>query len=217
MKKLLSLNLLIALAVVFASCGTNNNVVNNRLISKRKYNKGFHLNRKGNMKSSKVEKEEGQSVAFEDVKSVEKKAKKTTYASNRVEDKNADMAAPKSENEANAIESSQAFKPVFGTSQDAPGRGEESTIEEAQSQQDFESNNDATGSEQSMSKKELKKKARSSARGGNSDLLNILLIVLLVLVILALISLIGGTLGWILSVLVLVLIIYFLLKLLGVI
>ena len=37
------------------------------------------------MKSSKVEKEEGESIAFEDVKSVEKKAKKTTNVSNRVE------------------------------------------------------------------------------------------------------------------------------------
>ncbi len=215
MKKLLSLNLLIALAVVFASCGTNNNVVNNRLISKRKYNKGFHFNKKGNMKSSKVEKEEGESIAFEDVKSVEKKAKKTTNVSNRVEDKNADMVVPKSENDANATESSQAYKPVFGKSLDAPVRGEESTFNEAHPQEDFETDNETSSSEQTISKKELKKKARSSARGGNSDLLNILLIVLLVLVILALISLIGGTLGWILSVLVLVVIIYFLLKLLG--
>lgn len=76
MRKLLSLNLLVALAVIIASCGTNNNVVNNRLISKRKYNKGFHINRKGNMKSSKVDKEE-ESVAFEDVKSKPSKEKKS--------------------------------------------------------------------------------------------------------------------------------------------
>ena len=216
MKKLLSLNLLIALAVVFASCGTNNNVVNNRLISKRKYNKGFHINRKGNMKSSKAEKEE-ESIAFEDVKSSNKKAKKAAYVSNRSEDRAKNVASTIVEEEhANAVVEDKGFKnnPIANTSDSAPS-GDEIPLEEAQVTEDDQSNNDTSSSEQKMSKKEAKKMARSAASGGNSDLVNILLIVLLVLVILALISWIGGTLGWILSVVVLVLIIYFLLKLLG--
>lgn len=216
MKKLLSLNLLIALAVVFASCGTNNNVVNNRLISKRKYNKGFHFNRKGNMKSSKAEKEE-ESIAFEDVKSPNKKAKKATYVSNRSEDKTNNVASRiVEEKHENAVVEDKGFKhsPIANTS-DNVSSGDELPYEEAQVSENDQSDNETSSSERTMSKKEAKKMARSAARGGNSDLMNILLIVLLVLVILALISLIGGTLGWILSVLVLVIIIYFLLKLLG--
>jgi hypothetical protein len=224
MKKLLSLHLLIALAVIFASCGSNNNVVNNRLISKRKYNKGFHINSKGNKKSSKVEKEaEGESIAFEDVKSSSKKAEKAAYTSNRTVDNSQDVVAPKKVNADVVVENEQSVKapvnkPVLKSQSDEFMGDEEVPFEEVQSLEDDQSDNkDISTSEEKMFKKEVKKKARSAARGGNSDLMNILLIVLLVLVILALISLIGGTLGWILSVLVLVLIIYFLLKLLGVI
>ena len=65
MKKVLSIHLLIAFAVVFASCGTNNSVVSNSLISKRKHTKGFHFNKKGNIKTSKSHKKE-EGIAFDD-------------------------------------------------------------------------------------------------------------------------------------------------------
>lgn len=217
MKKLFSLNLLIALAVVFASCGTNNNVVNNRLISKRKYNKGFHINRKGNMKSSKVEEEE--SIAFEDVKSQNKKEEKS---SNNTIRKSSDKADVLTHSNANfniiVYEEDAPHKPILRNEQDVPADGNDGfSFEESQAIPDYDSENETSTPKQHMSKKEAKKMARSAAGGGNSDLMNILLIVLLVIVVFALISLIGGTLGWILSVIVLVLIIYFLLKLLGVI
>lgn len=219
MKKLFNLNLLVALAVVFASCATNNNVVNNRLISKRKYNKGFHINRKGNMKSSNTEKEE-ESVAYEDVKSKNTKTKKATYSSTRKADSKAD-AVVSNENVSSDREviKQEAKQQKALRSADGFSGDEEMSYEDFQSMEDFESDNDDNSSEKQLTKKQAKKlaKIKSRAAGGNSDLVNIILIVLLVLVILALISLIGGTLGWILSVVVLVIIIYFLLKLLGVI
>ena len=55
MKKIAFLNLFLILSIVLASCSTSNNVVNNRTISKRKYNKGFHFNKKSSLKSSKDE------------------------------------------------------------------------------------------------------------------------------------------------------------------
>ncbi|MCR9173073.1 MAG: hypothetical protein NXI10_11300 [bacterium] len=219
MKKLLGLNLLIVLSIIFASCGTNNNVVNNRLISKRKYNKGFHINRKGNMKSSKSEKEE-EGIAFEDVKSSSTKTKKAENYSSHTEDNTRDRFVPAEDIQSNIIvredRAEPASKPILRSSEAGlPSDEGRAPMADSQIQEDFQSSDNRTSSQEKMTKKQAKKKARAAARGGNSDLVNIILIVLLVCVILALLSFIGGTIGWILSVVVLVLIIYFLLKLLG--
>lgn len=52
MKKLNILYLFLTLTMILGSCGSSNNVVSNRLISKRKYNNGFHFNNNGNYKKS---------------------------------------------------------------------------------------------------------------------------------------------------------------------
>lgn len=39
------------MTIALASCGSSNNVVSNKLISKRKYSKGFHINKNGNYKN----------------------------------------------------------------------------------------------------------------------------------------------------------------------
>ncbi|MCH2224914.1 MAG: YqaE/Pmp3 family membrane protein [Crocinitomicaceae bacterium] len=59
MKKISVFSLLMITTLILGSCGSSNNVVSNKLISKRKYNKGFFVNRKSvNVASSKtVEKE----------------------------------------------------------------------------------------------------------------------------------------------------------------
>ena len=46
MKRLASINVYIIIVLVLGACSASNNVVNNNLISKRKYEKGFHLNKK---------------------------------------------------------------------------------------------------------------------------------------------------------------------------
>lgn len=52
MKKLNVIYLFLAMTIVLGSCGSSNNVVSNKLISKRKYNKGFYINKKGNYQKS---------------------------------------------------------------------------------------------------------------------------------------------------------------------
>lgn len=52
MKKWLFLNLIIASTLILGACSTSNSVVSNKLISKRKYTKGFHINKKTNLKDS---------------------------------------------------------------------------------------------------------------------------------------------------------------------
>lgn len=63
MKKVRIVSAIAGLAIILASCGSSNNVVSNRLISKRKYTKGFHFNSKGNYKSAKSEGQESEELA----------------------------------------------------------------------------------------------------------------------------------------------------------
>lgn len=55
MTRIKSLFALALTGAIIASCSTSNNVVSNHLISKRKFNKGFHINKKGHFSSSKEE------------------------------------------------------------------------------------------------------------------------------------------------------------------
>lgn len=52
MKKLSIISLIALVAIVVTSCGSSNSVVSNGIISKRKYTKGFFLNRKSNLKTA---------------------------------------------------------------------------------------------------------------------------------------------------------------------
>lgn len=55
MKKWLFLNVILAVTLILGACSTSNNVVSNKLISKRKYEKGFHINSKSNLKTQNDE------------------------------------------------------------------------------------------------------------------------------------------------------------------
>ena len=63
MKKVRIISAIAGLSIILASCGSSNNVVSNRLISKRKYTKGFHINSNGHYKSSKSQEEENTNLA----------------------------------------------------------------------------------------------------------------------------------------------------------
>ena len=64
MKSLLSFKIvfLVAFTIILTSCGNTNNVVSNRLIQKRKYNKGWHFN--STIKSSKQQKNREEQIAY---------------------------------------------------------------------------------------------------------------------------------------------------------
>lgn len=64
MKKIAAINLFVVLALLAGSCATNNNVVSNRLISKRKYTKGFHINNKSRIKGADAR--ENEALAMEE-------------------------------------------------------------------------------------------------------------------------------------------------------
>lgn len=64
MKRLTVLNLMIAITLILGACSTSNDVVSNRLITKRKYTKGFHINKKSSLKSTDEQKDEN--LAFDE-------------------------------------------------------------------------------------------------------------------------------------------------------
>jgi uncharacterized membrane protein YqaE (UPF0057 family) len=58
MRKISAIAVLAVMGIILGSCGHSNNVVSNKLISKRKYTKGFHFNQKGHFKSGQDVQEE---------------------------------------------------------------------------------------------------------------------------------------------------------------
>ena len=58
MKTIKKLSLLAMVGLILGACSTSNNVMNNHLITKRKYTKGFHFNTKKHFKSEKTDKTE---------------------------------------------------------------------------------------------------------------------------------------------------------------
>lgn len=71
MKKVRLLGVIAGLGIILASCGSSNDVVSNRLISKRKYTKGFHINSKGHYKSGKSDYNATEDLANADAPSKE--------------------------------------------------------------------------------------------------------------------------------------------------
>ena len=55
MKTIKKLSLFAMVGLILGACSTSNNVMNNHLITKRKYTKGFHFNSKKHFKSSKTD------------------------------------------------------------------------------------------------------------------------------------------------------------------
>ena len=70
MKSLQRISLFLIAALIMGACSTSNNVVSNRMIQKRKYNKGFHLNNKQAFKSSKEQLKKEEYTAQEKSKKV---------------------------------------------------------------------------------------------------------------------------------------------------
>lgn len=81
MKKFTLVNMLLAFVLILGSCATNSNVVSNKLISKRKYTKGFHINKKNHYKDS------NEDVAYEKTVEVDKNSSDDKIKVNRKAEK----------------------------------------------------------------------------------------------------------------------------------
>lgn len=177
MKKFLSIHILIAMAVVFASCGTGNDVVSNRLISKRKHTKGFFINKNGNNKASKAKKEE-QSIAFDDTKKERKpytkKLKANKTQSNRGGEILAQNESPEIANEnTSSWETFERVKRGGDYLSDNAGFDSEDHEDEVT---ELPTNRESQNSQ----KKEVKsaEKKNNSNRSGGADGMTILLVII---------------------------------------
>jgi len=174
MKKHLSIHFLIALAVIFTSCGTGNDVVSNRLISKRKHTKGFFINKKGNQKASKSEKEK-ESVAFESSKSERKPYTKSLKSSENKSNKETETVA-----EAVSFESEKVTNESSSQRAERTLVGEDNLRDGAFVEESFENDFDDESGEDVKKDQKKTKVAVKSKKGNaaNSDVMTILLVIL---------------------------------------
>ncbi len=181
MKKLLGINLLIAFAIIFASCGTNNNVVSNRLISKRKFNKGFHFNTKGNTKSSNEKKQE-ESIAFDDSKKRTEKAESTPVKTAKKSQEKKVIATE----EVAEIHESEYEEPTQDVRQGNAATTDEINDSDAivnsasldESQEDV----DLQEREETKQNKHVSKKHKNNKKSNSSDEMFILIVILTILI-----------------------------------
>jgi Flp pilus assembly protein TadB len=206
MKKLLFINLALVSAVILGSCGSSNNVVSNRLVSKRKYTKGFHINKRSKLKS------EGDANAEKDyVAKTDRKADRKSFRANI------------STSETSAVASSEYVESTEETSYSI----EESTsyaMDEVVSDELILDETEEQETTQRLTvneKKQQIKSATAAARkssGSNSDLIFIILVIILIILAFALLDkLTGGTFGWIVGLVLTILLIWLILRWLGVI
>ena len=197
MRKLTFINLIIASILILASCSTSNNVVSNRLISKRKYTKGYHINKKSDYKASKdviAEREEIETPT-QDVSSTPESS--TQEVIETVPVKTADVEVV--QESTIAEESSEKSKDIVVT-------------------EEHQSENQNLGDEikRTLSQKEMVNRVKKAA-ASNSELGDILLIILIIVLIIIVFSFLDAQLGGILGLILAILLIYLILRYFGVI
>ena len=199
MRKLTFINLIIASVLILASCSTSNNVVSNKLISKRKYTKGFHVNKKANYKASKntvAEKEEIETPNYV-VTSSDRKNNETPEVLEATQLKQAESNVAQETGVANEIDEKSTNKIVTEENQ--------SLYKELGSK-----------ITRTISYKELTNRIKKAA-SSNSDLSDLLVIILLVILIIIVFSFLDAQLGGILGLILAIVLIWLILRYLGVI
>ncbi len=173
MKKLAILNLSIILSLVLGSCSTSNNVVNNRSISKRKYTKGFHINKKSNLKSSKDEiaTKDYHVQSNETTSTVRNSGNIASVTTNRTEARRSTDRIDNGSMEENEISSSSV---------DQSDQSNVNNQREVDSETS-EPSSSATKKSSSSKKKEQKKK-KENRQGSGSDTIFILAVIFAILI-----------------------------------
>lgn len=134
MKKWLSLNLMIASVLILGACATSNDVVSNRLISKRKYEKGFHINKKSHLKSSNEELANENLTKEKDFEKKERlfasnNEKKTTKTAVKIEE--LETSVESSEYTSSTINSESTIASVDGPESNSILKSEPSRVQRA--------------------------------------------------------------------------------------
>ena len=176
MRKLTVFNLFIAVALILGSCATSNDVVSNRLISKRKYTKGFFVKKNGATKSKG------------DVKEIEL-AESNDAKSNRVNYRSVSTPNHTAEAKATPVEVTSAD--VVGNSDVASIDDDMSAVVNSNSTRSYESevtetavaaDIEVTKEQKKDLKKELKKERKENNSSSSDDAYFILIVILTILI-----------------------------------
>lgn len=218
MKKSFVVSLMMITGLIIASCGSSNDVVSNRLISKRKYNKGFFINKKSKLKSDNSEEEKKDVAVLEREKSSKKVDRKIERANKKL---NKELASSNEYSMVTDVNTENYLKELKKREESewAIKRLEDNAESDEVSNPWLGDMNNPNGVEDnSISEEDANTETASNAYTRNgSSLLQIILIILLIIAIIALLSLLPHWISWILSVIFLAIVIWLLLRILGVI
>lgn len=211
MRKMKVVALVVGVGLLLGSCMSSNNVVNNKLISKRKYTKGFFINGKGSVKGEKnADTENAQEnmayhmdltpsnmVETAPVSKVNTIVEKTSVESNNVVIASAAEDVPKTKVNKKIVKKGSYNKISSTRTHTAKNSTGRLTIQE---------------------KKEAIKKAMAPSSMSTEQLVYVILLIILIILVFSLLDrLTGGTFGWIIGLVLTILLIYLILRWLGVI
>lgn len=178
MKRLNIIYLLLTMTIVLGSCGSSNNVVSNKLISKRKYSKGFHINKKGDYQKSNEDVAKNENAKKIDRKKFSERTKSSNLEQEVSIIESSEPAA------VNRVVEESAF--TVGTAAPIDGLySNEVTENESVSVQDFDAADAVIKREQSKKdmRKSLRKKVKDSKSSGwGADAMFILAVILAIFI-----------------------------------
>lgn len=179
MKKIAIVNMLIAFVLVLGSCSTSNDVVSNRLISKRKFNKGFHINKKSNFKGTNGSQEQ-EVLAFETEKEKESKSEKNADSQKKI-------VSPKTVVTKEQVKSSVAevSKDLNNSGSEKKGAKDNVASNDERAISEVKTTENSTQKEDSNSKKKpdsKQSKKQDSSGSGWSDSMFILAVICAILI-----------------------------------
>lgn len=208
MNKLFFTQIAVIFSLILASCGSSNQVVSNKLISKRKYTKGFFINSKDHRNNS------GEETALNDKKNQVSENESLTNTVYKPCGVKTESEQTYNTIDAEILTDNTTLGDVISTEE----RGNTGNIitESAGAENKQKLLNKALHKTHKTNKQKITSKAAS-----DSSFMQILLIVILVVLIIAIFSfldgVLGGTLSLILGIVVLAFLIWLILRLLGVI
>lgn len=217
MNKLLFAQIAVITSLILSSCGTSNQVVSNKLISKRKYTKGFFINTKDHKNGSNDE------IAAKEEKA---ETNNNKSAEEVILTQAESVTGKENHQQANTGSDNSILNDKQSVSNDNKSTDESFASNRKNNSQFFKGSSLKAENLFKYGKKPIhnsKKSVKHIAKKASSDnsFMQILLIVILVVLLIAIFSFLdsalGGTLSLILGIIVLAFLIWLVLRLLGVI
>lgn len=172
MRKLIVVNVAIILAVLMNSCATSNDVVSNRLISKRKYTKGLFVKKNLKLKSDGVEESENYAMSA-----------KETQKETKTESANLNLSVRETQGISSDVASNQHI--VSSDNVDINLVEDRNNAPYSVQTNTAQSNSESFSSEVTTKerKQELKQQLKANKKLDDSDILMLVLLIILAIIL----------------------------------